>query len=62
VVGTQRSLEHWYEPPFVRDGPRTELWRRWYLVFHIAAALAGLGALVLFVVGMLRVKSAFINL
>jgi hypothetical protein len=62
VVGTQRSLEHWYEPPFVRDGPRTALWRRWYLVFHIAAALAGLGALVLFVVGMLRVKSAFINL
>jgi hypothetical protein len=62
VAGTQHSLKYWYDFPYVRDGPQTALWRRWYLVFHIAAVLAGLGALVLFVVGILRVKCAFITL
>jgi hypothetical protein len=62
VAGTARSMTHWYEPPYVRYGPQTALWRRWNLGFHIGAVLAGIGALVLFVMGMLRVKSAFINL
>jgi hypothetical protein len=38
------------------------MWTRLFWAFHIAAVLVGLASLGLFVVGMLRVKSAFINL
>jgi len=62
VVGTLGSKKLQYEAPYVSDGPRTALWTAFYWAFHIAAVLAGLGSLVLFVVGMLSVKSAFINL
>jgi hypothetical protein len=61
-VGILQSMGHWYEPPYVRDGPQTALWRRWNRAFHIGAVAWGLAALVLFVVGMLRVKSAFIHI
>src|SRR5262245_14525738 len=62
VVGIQRSKLVQYQPPYVLDGPRTAIWTRLNLAFHIAAVLSGLGALALFVAGMLCVKSAFINL
>jgi hypothetical protein len=62
MVGIQRSKILIYEPPFVSDGPRTPRWTWLNRAFHIAAVLVGLGSLVMFVVGMLRVKSAFINL
>ena len=59
---TLHSKKLQYEAPYISDGPYTALWTRLFWAFHIAAVLSGLGALVLFVVGMLRVKSAFINL
>jgi hypothetical protein len=62
AVGIPRSMTYWYEHPYVRDGPQTAVWRKWKLRFHIGAVLAAIRALVLFVIGMLRVKSAFINL
>jgi hypothetical protein len=62
VAGLHRSMTYWYEPPYVRNGPHTALWRSLSFAFLIMAVLAGVGALVFFVVGVLRVKSAFINL
>jgi hypothetical protein len=62
AVGVERSKKLLYEPPFILDGTYTALWRRFRIVFHIAAILVGLLSLVLFVVGMLSVRSAFINL
>jgi hypothetical protein len=62
VVGIQRSKKLQYEAPYVTDGPRTAMWARFYWAFHTTAVLAGIGSLVLFVVGMLSIKSAFINL
>jgi hypothetical protein len=62
AAGGYRSMEYWWDYPYVRDGPLTARKRRLKRAFHIAAMLAGIGALVFFVAGMLRVKSAFINL
>jgi hypothetical protein len=62
AVSITQSMTYWYEPPYVREGTRTALWKRLKFGFQIGAVLAGTGALVLFVMGMLRVKSAFINL
>jgi hypothetical protein len=62
AAGTHLSMKFQYMAPYVVPGPRTAMWNRFYWAFHIAAVLVGLGSLVLFVVGMLSVKSAFINL
>jgi hypothetical protein len=62
AVSITQSMTYWYEHPYVRDGTQTALWRKWKLRLQIGAVLAGIGALVLFVMGMLRIKSAFINL
>jgi hypothetical protein len=59
---TQHSKTFQYTAPYVTDGPRTAMWTRLYWAFHLAAVLVGLASLGLFVVGMLRVKSTFINL
>jgi len=61
-AGIERSKTFQYKAPYVIHGPRTAMWTRFYWTFHIAAVLVGLASLGLFVVGMLRVKSAFINL
>src|SRR5215471_11785114 len=62
AAGAQLSRQTQYQAPYVVPGPRTAMWTRFYWAFHILAVLFGLTSLVLFVVGMLQVKSAFINL
>jgi hypothetical protein len=59
VASSQRK--NW-EHPYVEPGPRTAFWRRFNLVFHVFAFGAGLASLILFVVGMLSVKTAITHL
>ena len=61
-AGIEHSKTFQYNAPYVIHGPRTAMWSRLYWTFHIAAVFVGLASLGLFVVGMLRVRSAFINL
>jgi hypothetical protein len=62
AAGVHLSMQTQYVAPYVVRGPSTAKWNCFYWVFHIAAVLVGLASLVFFVVGMLQVKSAFINL
>jgi hypothetical protein len=59
AAGAHHSMQFQYKAPYVIPGRRTAMWNRFYWAFHIAAVLFGLASLVLFVVGMLLVKSAF---
>jgi hypothetical protein len=45
------------EPPYVVDGTATASWYWLNGVFHIAAVIFGLGSLILFILGMLSVRS-----
>src|SRR5262249_39687793 len=58
----ERSKIWHSQPPYVRDGPDTARWKRLNLGFHIAAVIVGLASLVLFIIGMLYVRSALTTL
>src|SRR5262249_48291016 len=62
AAGTAYSMIFQYKAPYVIPGRRTTTWTRFFWGFQIAAVLFGLVSLGFFVVGMLLVKSAFINL
>jgi hypothetical protein len=62
MVMMQGSKMWHNQPPYVVDGPTTARWKRLNMVFHIAALLAGLASLVLFIVGMLSVRAALTKL
>jgi hypothetical protein len=62
-LAVQERSKAWIDqPPYLVDGPNTKRWRRFVLLFRCLAIGVGIGSLVLFVVGMLSVRSALVKL
>jgi hypothetical protein len=51
-----------YEPPYVSVGPKTALYQRLNLIFHIAAVVMGLASLAAFICGVLDVRFVLANI
>jgi hypothetical protein len=49
-------------PPYLIDGPNTKGWSNFVLVFRFLAIVVGTGSLILFIVGMLSVRTALTKL
>ena len=62
MAGTASSQTKKWEPPYMEPGPKTPLWRRLNIAFHVAAVVAGLASLSFFVVGMFSVRAAISHL
>ncbi|ABE62928.1 hypothetical protein Nham_2131 [Nitrobacter hamburgensis X14] len=58
MAGTIASKRATYEHPFIVDGPKFRTWRRWNILFHIAAVLVAFVSLGLFVYGMFLTSDA----
>ena len=50
------------KPPYLINGPNTKGWSKFVLVFRFLAIVIGTGSLILFIVGMLSVRSALTKL
>ena len=62
MAGMERSYTKKWEHPFVEPGPHTTLWWRLNIVFHVCAVVTAIASLVIFVCGMLDVRSAISHL
>ena len=62
-LAVQERSKTWTDkPPYVIAGPNTKGWSNFVLVFRFLAIVAGIGSLILFVVGMLSVRAALTKL
>jgi hypothetical protein len=58
AVGSAAAMQKTWEHPFIVSTPTSRRWRYAALVFHAVALACAIGSLVLFVKGMLDVKTA----
>jgi hypothetical protein len=58
----ERSKTWTDKPPYLIDGPNTKAWSKFVLVFRFLAIVVGTGSLILFIVGMLGVRTALTTL
>jgi hypothetical protein len=58
MAGITSSMNRHWEHPYLVDGPKTKMYRRLNLGFHIAAVVVALASLCVFIAGMLEVRDA----
>jgi hypothetical protein len=58
----ERSKTWTDKPPYLINGPNTEGWSKFVLVFRFLAIIVGAGSLILFIVGMLSVRTVLTKL
>lgn len=58
----ERSKTFIDQPPYVIDGANTKRWRHFVLLFRVLAIIVGISSVVLFLGGMLSVRSALTKL
>jgi hypothetical protein len=56
-----RMLRNW-EHPYLHATPQSKRWQRAGIIFHVAAIATGLGSLVVFLCGIISVRSAILHL
>jgi hypothetical protein len=62
MAGIGSSMTKKWERPFLVDGPKTHLYRKLNLGFHIAAVVVAILSLIAFVVGIVKVRNGLANL
>jgi hypothetical protein len=62
MAGMASSKARKWEHPYLEDTPKTKWMQSLNRVFHVLAVIAGIGSLVIFVVGMLDVREAITHL
>jgi hypothetical protein len=62
VASMEHSRKWTDQPPYVINGATTPAWRNFVLIFRFLAIVAGVGSLVLFIVGMFYVRAALTKL
>jgi hypothetical protein len=62
MAGSEGSKIRKYEAPYIEAGPHTAVWRRCNYALHILSVIVGVGSIVLFVIGMVYVRSALTRL
>jgi hypothetical protein len=60
MAGIASSKTKSYQAPYITEGPNTWRWVIANRIFHILAVSAGVGSLVLFIIGMFSVRSALL--
>jgi hypothetical protein len=58
MAGAITNMKAIYERPFLVEGPKFKVWRRWNIGFHIVGLFVAIASLVFFLIGMFSASDA----